>query len=72
MKPTTHKLDNEDINLLRYIQRHQQAVFSGVLSNVAMRLGYKVTENTQFTLSAELDEMTITELKDPEPVVKQA
>lgn len=65
-KTATHKLNNTDVSLLNYIQRHQQAIFSGVLSNIAMRLNYKVTENTQFQLSADLTELTITELA-PEP-----
>lgn len=74
-KPTTHKLEDTDISLLRYTQRHQQAIFSGLLSNIAMRLGYEVTENTQFQLSAGLDEITITELKEQDlgtGAVKQA
>ena len=61
-KPTAHTLSNTDVSLLGYVQRHQQAIYSGLLSNVAMRLGYEVTENTQFTLSADLTELTITEL----------
>lgn len=62
----THKLADTDISLLRYVTRHQQAVFSGLLSNLAMRLGYKVTENTQFTLSQDMSELNITELPELE------
>lgn len=70
-----YKLSDTDVSLLHYVQRHQQAVFSGLLSNIAMRLGYTVTENTQFALTPDLSGMKITELA-PEPdssnAVKQA
>lgn len=60
-------------NLLIYVKNHQEAIFSGLISTIAMdRLAYKVTENTKFTLSEDFSKMTVEEIeksKEESPVV---
>lgn len=60
-------------NLLIYVKNHQEAIFSGLISTIAMdRLAYKVTENTKFTLSEDFSKMTVEEVETPKeesPVV---
>lgn len=57
-------------NLLVYVKNHQEAIFSGLISTIAMdRLAYKVTENTKFTLSEDFSKVTIQELEKESPVV---
>jgi hypothetical protein len=64
LKPT-------ETQLLVITQNNQQAVFAAILSQIAVdRLGYQVTDRTQFKLSPALDKMEIGEL--PEPPVPTA
>jgi hypothetical protein len=50
-------------------QQNHQSTFAALLSMIAVeRLGYNVTQNTQFKLNAELTKMELTEL----PPVPQA
>lgn len=66
----TYKLKEHETKLLVFIQQKQQAIFSGILSTiVADRLGFAVTDHTQFKLNAELTEMEISEL---EPTTQEA
>lgn len=69
-------LKTNESNLLTFTRSHQEAIFSGILSTIAMeRLGYNVTERTKFSLNAELTEVTLEELTDgpePESPVKEA
>jgi len=60
-----HKLDVADSNLLIYVRNHQQAIFSGLLSTIAItKLKYPVDENTKFQLSDDLSEITITQIEN--------
>jgi len=61
-----HELKPQQTALLVYIRNHHQAIFSGILSTMAIDLNYKVTDKTQFSLSADLTSMTITELENNE------
>jgi len=55
-------LKKNESALLNFIRDKQQAVFSAVLSSIAIeRLGYQVTQNTQFSLTDDLSKLTITE-----------
>ena len=66
-KAKTHKLKDTQASLLHFVRNHQQAIFSGILSTIAMDLGYTVTDKTQFTLKDDLTELTMSELEAPEP-----
>lgn len=62
----TFSLKPAESNMLMFIQQHQQAIFSGLLSTIAMdRLAYHVTENTVFELNSNFSEMKLTE-REPE------
>lgn len=64
-----HTLSDTDTNLLRFVQQHQQAVFSGILSTIAIdKLEYKVTDHTKFQLNADLTEMELSEIAEDSPV----
>lgn len=57
-----YDLKKSETNLLEFVRAKQQAVFSGILSTiVADRLAYNITENTQFSLSDDLKQITINE-----------
>lgn len=59
------KLDPAQTNLLNFIQQHQQAIFSGILSTIAIKdFKYNVDEKTQFRLNSDLTEIEITQLGD--------
>lgn len=61
----TFSLDKTESSLLIYVSQQHAAVFAALLSNIAGgRLGYRVTENTQFRL---LDGMTKMEMSEREP-----
>lgn len=63
----TFGLSASETSLLQYVQQQQNAVFAALLSSIAGgRLGYRVTERTQFRL---LDGMTRMEMSEPEPGV---
>jgi len=73
MSPTTNSepkqygLTTHESNMLSYVNDHQNAIFSGLLSTiVGSRLGYKVTERTQFQLSGDFKTITVMELSIPE------
>lgn len=65
-------LKTHEINLLNFTREHSEAIFSGILSTIALdRLGYPVTNRTKFSLSADLSEMSLEELpevKEESPV----
>lgn len=64
----TFSLSQSERELLIFIRRHLDAVFSAQLSAVASgRMGYRVTENTQFTLSQDFTTIQITERADQPP-----
>jgi hypothetical protein len=69
-----HELTQTEQNLLAFVQNHQQAIFSGLLSTIAIdRLKVKVTDHTQFELSGDFKNITITEQnEDDETAVKAA
>lgn len=53
-----------DRNMLIYVRNHLDAIFSGLISTVAIdRFGYKVTPNTQFRISDDFTKVTITEIE---------
>lgn len=60
------KISEADRNLILFVQSHHQTIMSGLISTIAKRLDYNVTEYTQFELSPDASQITITEL-DPEP-----
>jgi hypothetical protein len=73
----TFSLSEHETNLLSFVQNHQQAIFSGLLSTIAMdRLAVKVTDHTQFELSSDFKKITISEkpeqTAEEETVVKAA
>ena len=57
-----------DSNLLVYIQNHQQAVFSGVLSTIVANTGYTVTDKTRFEISADYTKIKVSEIEAESPV----
>jgi len=60
-----YNLKPSDSNLIMYMRRQCDAIMSGLISNIAMdRLGYTVTEKTQFSLSDDYATITITEAED--------
>lgn len=63
-EPKDYQLSTEDQNLLTFVTQHQQAIFSGILSTIALKLGVKVGQHTQFLLSPDMSKMTISELED--------
>jgi hypothetical protein len=51
-----------EAELLSYTRQHLDAIFAGVISNVAAsRLGYRVTEHTQFRLKNDFSGVIIWE-----------
>lgn len=66
-EPKQYSLTVHEANMLRFVNNHQNAIFSGLLSTIAgSRLGYTVTEKTQFNLSGDFSTMTLMELDIPE------
>jgi len=65
----TFSLKESETNLLIYIQQHQQAIYSGILSTIAIdRLAYKITDRTQFEISPDVKTLKMTERPvEPEP-----
>lgn len=62
----TFNLKPIETQLLVIVHNNQQAVFSAILSTFATeRLGYAVTERTQFKLNAEMNEIEISEIPAP-------
>ena len=75
------KLSPAETNLLFYIRKHSEAIFSGALSTIALdKHKYAVDENTKFELNADLTELEISQVdqtakaapKDEETGVKAA
>ena len=65
----TYSLKPAETNMLRYVHSHQQAIFSGILSTVAIdRLAYHVSENTKFELNGDFTELKLSEMPAPETV----
>lgn len=65
-EPKQYSLTVHEANMLRFVNNHQNAIFSGLLSTIAgSRLGYTVTERTQFQLSGDFATMTLMELEVP-------
>lgn len=62
---TTIKLKPTQTDLLRFVRVHQQAIFSGLLSTIALEEKQDITDYTQFSLNEELTEMTLTEIEAP-------
>ena len=61
-----YSLTAHEANMLRFVQNHQAAIFSGLLSTIAMsRLAYTVTPNTQFELTPDMSTMRLMELEPP-------
>ena len=58
----TYQLNTADSNLLAIVQRNQQATFAVILSHFALTRDYKVTDRTQFKLSDNFTELTVSEL----------
>jgi len=46
-----YKLTDSQRNLLEYVDRHQKAIFVGIISDLCNQLGEAVTPSTQFKLS---------------------
>lgn len=68
-EPKEYQLSKEDQNLLTFVTQHQQAIFSGILSTIALKFGVQVGEHTQFVLSPDMSKVTISEI---DPQAKQA
>lgn len=66
-----YNLEPLDSNLIAFVHRQQQSIYSGLLSSIATRLNYKVTDRTAFELSPDLTELTIKEI-DPKEVKDNA
>jgi len=67
-EPKEYSLKPAESNLLIYVRNHLDAIFSGVLSTMAMdRLAYKVTDKTKFHLSNDFTTVTINEVEDEQP-----
>lgn len=59
-------LKRNETELLIFTKQHSDAIFSGLLSNLAAdRLAYQVTERTQFSLEDNMTKLVITELPTP-------
>lgn len=74
-KAKEYELKASESNLLVYTRNHLDAIFSGMLSTIAMdRLGYAVTDHTKFHLSSDFSKVTIEEVEDEpdEPAIKTA
>lgn len=70
-QPKTYDLKEAETQTITILHRNQQAAFSAVLSLIASeRLGYKITDRTQFRLNEDLSTIEISELEDEVPVVK--
>ena len=57
-------------NLIYFVQQHQQAVMAGIMSSIAIDMGYNVTDHTQFELSQDMKVLKVTELQPESPIVK--
>jgi hypothetical protein len=67
-KAQTFNLKDAESQTLRVLQGNHQASFATVLSLLATeRMGYKVTQRTQFKLNAEMTEIEISELPEDVP-----
>lgn len=68
-KAQTFNLKEVESQTLMILQQSHQRSFAATLSLLAQeRMGYKVTERTQFKLNAELTEIEISELPEDVPV----
>lgn len=66
--PKSFSLKEHETNLLTFTRSHSEAIFSGILSTIAMdRLSYKVTDRTKFQLNGDLTEMSLEELPEEIP-----
>jgi len=62
-----YQLKKSETQLLKYVKNHQDAIFIGVLSHIAIdRLAVNVGIHTQFELDADMEAVIITELPAPE------
>jgi hypothetical protein len=67
-KAQTFNLKDAETQTLQIIQQNHQRGFATILSLLATeRMGYKVTERTQFKLNAEMTEIEISELPEDVP-----
>lgn len=67
------ELSKAETSLLIYVQNHQQAIFSGLLSTIAIdKHKIAVDDKTQFKLNADLTEMEISKIDDGENAIKAA
>lgn len=64
-----YKLDQTEQDIIKILHHYQQATFSGVLSSIATKNGYKLSDHTRFELAPEMNSLTVTEQDDHEPVV---
>lgn len=68
-KAQTFNLKDVESQTLMILQQSHQRSFAATLSLLAQeRMGYKVTERTQFKLNAEMTEIEISELPEDVPV----
>lgn len=68
-KTQTFNLKDVETQTLMILQTSHQRSFAATLSLLAQeRMGYKVTERTQFKLNGELTEIEISELPEDVPV----
>lgn len=69
-KVHNYSLKEAETNTLNIIQQSHQRNFAATLSLIAQeRMGYKVTERTQFKLNPELTEIEISELDEDVPTI---
>jgi len=68
----TYSISQAQQGLLTFVQRHQQVIFASLLSDMAYRMGYKVTENTQFEISDDWKELKVIELSKNPPTLTDA
>lgn len=72
-KAQVFNLKEAETQTLNILQSSHQRSFAATLSMLATeRMGYKVTERTQFKLNADMTEMEITELAEEVPVANAA
>ena len=58
----SYGLTKHETDLLTFTRKHQDAIFSAIISTIASdRLGYTITEYTQFQLKPDMSGVTITE-----------
>lgn len=69
-EPKKFSLKETESQLLSIIRNNNNSTFSASLSAIAIeRLGYKVTQRTQFALNEDLTEVTIQELPEDVPTI---